>query len=63
MQRFEEAFNETVLEDEERAQESAWTSIKTIMEFHWLRVPTFVLFCLGKLLTLLQLELQQGYSN
>ena len=55
---FGEAFNETVLEDEERVQESAWTSIKTIMEFHWLRDPTFVLFCLGKLITLTQLKLQ-----
>ena len=58
MLRFGETFNENVVEDEERAQESAWTSIKTIMEFHWLRVPTFVLFCLGKLLTLTQLKLQ-----
>ena len=58
MVRFVETFNENVVEDEERVQESAWTSIKTIMEFHWLRVPTFVLFCLGKLLTLTPLKLQ-----
>ena len=58
MLRFGETFNENVVEDEERVQESAWTSIKTIMEFHWLRVPTFVLFCLGKLLTVTQFKLQ-----
>ena len=54
MLRFGETFNERVQEDETQAQESAWTSVKTIMEFHWLRDPTFVLFCLGKLITLFQ---------
>ena len=58
MLRFGETFNENELEDKEKIQESAWTSIKTIMEFHWLRVPTFVLFCLSKLLTLTELKLQ-----
>ena len=58
MLRFGETFNERVQEDETQAQESAWTSVKTIMEFHWLRVPTFVLFCLSKLLTLTELKLQ-----
>ena len=55
---FGETFNENIVEDEEEVQESAWMAIKTIMEFHWLRVPTFVLFCLSKLLTLTELKLQ-----